>query len=189
MRDLQAGWWEDAVPWEHTGLQFSQTESGEREDSHSWVDVMLPLSAPPPGWAAGFVGPYTVKQGPQSTVFHVCRKHVLEIINLLSFLGRMWVSCHCFIVLEHVPSFCCMVLCLSKLVRVIINLQGSPVFCVLFFFFFSYNLLVGLTNHLHCPSTLSLSTPTSSKGSAWISFLLFKWEYSYLNCSLYCTLS
>lgn len=34
------------------------------------------------------------------------------------------------------------------------------------FFFLIYNLLVGLTNHLHCPSTLSLSTPRSSKGSA-----------------------
>jgi len=43
------------------------------------------------------------------------RGYVLGIINLLSALGRMWVSCHhCFIVWGHVTCFCGMVLWLSK---------------------------------------------------------------------------
>ena len=45
---------------------------------------------------------YMVKLGPQITVFYVCRKHVLVIINLLSSLDSMWVSCdHRFIVWGH----------------------------------------------------------------------------------------
>ena len=54
---------------------------------------------------------------PRSTnlVFRVCREHVLGIMNLLSSLGRIWVSCHhCCIVWGHVFCFCCMVLLLSK---------------------------------------------------------------------------
>ena len=52
--------------------------------------------------------------GPQ-IVFHMCREHVLGIINLLSSLGRMWGSCHhCFIIWGHVSCFCLMVLLLSK---------------------------------------------------------------------------
>ena len=46
---------------------------------------------------------------PQIIVFSVCREHILGVINLLSSLGRMWVSCHhCFIVWGHVSCFCCM---------------------------------------------------------------------------------
>ena len=55
-------------------------------------------------------------------VFQVCRERVLGIINLLSFLGRIWVSGHyCFIVWGHILCFCCMVLLLSK--------QASLVLC------------------------------------------------------------
>ena len=51
---------------------------------------------------------------PYIIVFHVGREHVLGVINLLSSLGRMWVSCHhFFIVWGHVSCFCCMVLLLS----------------------------------------------------------------------------
>ena len=51
----------------------------------------------------------------QIIVFYVCSEHVLGVINLLSSLGRMWVSCHhCFIVWGHVLCFSCMVLLLSK---------------------------------------------------------------------------
>ena len=76
---------------------------------------MLPSSALPPGWAGEFSCPYMVKLGPQMIVFYMCRQHILEIINLLSSLGSMWVSRHhCFIVWGHVSCFCNMVLLLSK---------------------------------------------------------------------------
>ena len=50
------------------------------------------------------------------SLFLVCaEEHVLGIINLLSSLGRMWISFHyCFIVWGHAWCFCCMVLLLSK---------------------------------------------------------------------------
>ena len=48
---------------------------------------MLPSSAPAPGRAGKFSGPYMVKLGPQIIVFCVYREHVLWIINLLSSLG------------------------------------------------------------------------------------------------------
>ena len=52
---------------------------------------------------------------PQITAFHVCREHVLGIMNLLSSRVRMCGS-HATIVycLGHVLCFCCMVLLLSK---------------------------------------------------------------------------
>ena len=49
---------------------------------------MRPSSAPPPGCAGKFSGPYMVKLGPQIIVFCVYREHVQWIINLLSSLGR-----------------------------------------------------------------------------------------------------
>ena len=105
----------------------------------SWVDVMLPSSAPPPGWAGEFSCPCMVKLGPHIIVSHVCREYVVGSINLLSSLGRMWVSClHCFSVLGYLPCFCFMGLLPSKpawfcgwanlLPWVIINLQGSPIY-------------------------------------------------------------
>ena len=52
---------------------------------------------------------------PTNYCLDVCREHVVGLINLLSSLDRMWVSCHhCFIVLEPVLCFCCTVLLLSK---------------------------------------------------------------------------
>ena len=52
---------------------------------------------------------------PEIVVFYVCKEHVLEVINLLSSLDWMWISCHhCFIVLRHVSCLCFMVLWLSK---------------------------------------------------------------------------
>ena len=60
---------------------------------------MFPSSAPPTGWAE-FSCPWVVNLGPQIIDFYVFRERILGIINLLSSLGRMWVSCtHCFIVL------------------------------------------------------------------------------------------
>ena len=45
-----------------------------------------------------------------SIIFHLCREHIRGVINLLSSLGRMWVSWHhCFVVLGHVSCFCCMI--------------------------------------------------------------------------------
>ena len=95
---------------------------------------MFLTSAAPPGWVGEFSCPYMVKLGSQIMVFYVCREHILGIMNLLSSLGRMWVSWHhCFIVLGYVLCFCCMVLLLSKLAwfcdwanlisRIIINYQ------------------------------------------------------------------
>ena len=85
---------------------------------------MLPSLVPPPSWAGEFFGSYMVKLGLQIIVcvcvcvcmcVHARREHVPGIINLLSSLGRLWVSCHhCFIVWGHVSCFCCMVLLLSK---------------------------------------------------------------------------
>ena len=57
----------------------------------------------------------TMSTFPYIIVFYVCREYVLGIIDLLSSLGRMWVSCHhCFTVLGHVSCFCRMVLLLGK---------------------------------------------------------------------------
>ena len=86
---------------------------------------MLPSSAPLPVWAWEFSCPYMVKLGPQTIVLHVCREHVffflcikdeiINFINLLSLLGRMWVSYHhCFIVVGYTSCFYCMILLLSK---------------------------------------------------------------------------
>ena len=64
---------------------------------------MLPSSTSPPGWAGEFSYLYMAKLGPQIIIIiiYVCREHVLGIINLLSSLGRMWVSSpHCFTVGE-----------------------------------------------------------------------------------------
>ena len=135
----------NAVPQELTGLQFyNQRKSvgvgGKGLLSLSWVDIMFLSSVPPPGQAGKFTCPCIVRPGLsystlekyfQFTVrwgffnfekspFHkwllsVCTEPVLGIINLLSSLGRMWVSRHlCFIVWGHVPCFCCMGLLLSK---------------------------------------------------------------------------
>ena len=43
----------------------------------SCVDIMLPLSASPPGWAGELPCAYMVKLGPQVVVFHMCREHAL----------------------------------------------------------------------------------------------------------------
>ena len=76
----------------------------------------LPLPSPSSGWAGGFSCLYMVKLGLQIIVFYVCREHVLGTMNLLSSLGRMWVSCHyCFIVWGYVFCLCYVVVLLSKL--------------------------------------------------------------------------
>ena len=97
-----------------------------------FLKVTFPSSAPPPGWAGVFSCPYMVKLGPQITVFHVQRA-CPGTINSLSSLERVWVSCHhCFIVLERVLCFCCLLLLLSNLLSwVIINVQGSLIFFLL----------------------------------------------------------
>ena len=133
-----------AVPQELTGLQLcNQQKSGKGEVSFlktPFLKVTFPSSAPPPGWAGVFSCPYMVKLGPQITVFYVQRA-CPGIINLLSSLERMWVSCHhCFIVLEHVLCFCCLLLLLSKS-AFLSNYERTGVSHV----FSTYNPLVGLT--------------------------------------------
>ena len=76
-------------------------------------------------------------------LFLVCtEEHVLGVINLLTSLGRMWVSFHhCFIVLGHVSCSYCMVLLLGKPAFLSdYSLTGSPLL-----FSFTYDTLVGLT--------------------------------------------
>ena len=53
---------------------------------------MLSSSAPPN--AKEFSCFYMVNLGTQIFIFLVCREHVLGITNLLSSLGKMWVSWH-----------------------------------------------------------------------------------------------
>ena len=88
---LQAGRQEDAAPWELTGLQvYNQKKSGVGEEELlclSWVDSVLPSSAPPPGCAGEFSWPHMVKQGPP-IVFYVCRDHALGITNLTELTGQ-----------------------------------------------------------------------------------------------------
>ena len=119
-------WARNALPQELTGLQFHNQRKkwGGREELYclSWVDVTFLSSVLPPGWAGELSHPRVVKLGLQTVVFSVCRENVLGIINLLSSLGMMWVSCHhCFIVWGHVPCFCCMILLLSKLLGFVIK--------------------------------------------------------------------
>ena len=49
------------------GYSFiSKKKWRERKDHffpHSWVDIRLPSSAPPPGWIAEFSCPYMVQSG------------------------------------------------------------------------------------------------------------------------------
>lgn len=76
---------------------------------------LFPLSAPPPGWEGEFFCPYVVRLGPQM-VLCVCIKRILRILDSLSWLGLLQVSCrHCVIVWGRVPCFRCMVLLLSLL--------------------------------------------------------------------------
>ena len=115
---LQAGGQE--MPWPKNLLGYSfiikaKWRGGKVLLCLSWVDVMLPSSAPPPGWPGEFSCPSMVKVGPHIIVFHVCREHVVGSINLLSSLDRMCVSCHhCFPVLGYLPCFCFMGLLPSK---------------------------------------------------------------------------
>ena len=86
-----------------------------RRTSLSFLSRRVLSPAPPPSWAGKYSCPYIVKLGSQIIVSYVWREYVLGIINLLISLGRLWVSCHhCFVVLGHVPCFCCMVLLLSN---------------------------------------------------------------------------
>ena len=77
---LTGGWVRNAVSQELTGLQFYNKKCGEGEKNFLlffWVDIMLPSSVPPPGWAGEFSCPFRGKLDPQIIAFHVCRQHVL----------------------------------------------------------------------------------------------------------------
>ena len=100
------------VAQSRTRLVCLSSSSNSRATELNW---MFSSSAPPPGWEEEFSCPFVVKLGPQITVLYVCGEHVLGIINVLSSLDSMWVSCnHCFTVWGHVPCFCCKVLLLHK---------------------------------------------------------------------------
>ena len=82
---------------------------------HGMWDLPRPgLEPVSPALAGRFLNHCATREA-QIIAFYVFREHVLGVINLLSSLGRMWVSGpHGFIVLGHVSGFCCMVLLLSK---------------------------------------------------------------------------
>ena len=79
---------------------------------------MLSSLAPPD--AKEFSCFYMVKLGTQIFIFSVCKEHVLGITNVLSSLGKMWVSCQhrftvrgaCLLLLRHgvVAKQACLVL-------------------------------------------------------------------------------
>ena len=64
---LQVGRWAGVTLWELSGLQFyNQWKVGRVKDHllpHSWVDIMLPSSVPPPRQAGEFSCPYMIKLG------------------------------------------------------------------------------------------------------------------------------
>ena len=105
---LTSRWVRNAVPCELTRLQFyNQSKSGEeRRPSLSFLskeDIMFSSLTPPSGCTEEFSCPWVVKLVPHIIDFYVCREHTLGIINLLSSLGRIWVSYHyCFIVWGYV---------------------------------------------------------------------------------------
>ena len=154
LRGLQVGKWE--VPCSKNSLGYSVIIKGKVGRGGgllclSWAEVMLSSTVPPPGWAEAFSCPYMSRLGPQIIVYPVCREHVPGIINLLSSLGRMWVS-----------PLCCLGSCLMLPLHGFVakqacslepsfNLQGVS------HTFSTYRPLMGLTNHLRCPFTLSLS--------------------------------
>lgn len=133
----------NAMPRELTELQFYNQKKSweEREFLYlSWVNVMLPSSCPPPGWAGESSCPYVVKLGPQITSFHGWREHVLGLINLLSSLagcGPHATLSYCvragpgLLLNGFVAKPACLVLWLSNpAFSVIINFQGSLKFSV-----------------------------------------------------------
>ena len=134
----------------HSFISRQKLGGGEELLCLSWVDITLPSSAPPPGWAGEISWPCMVKLGSQINCFSRVQRACLRVINSLS---RMRISGHhCFIV-----CFCRMILLLSKPARlcvstnllpwVIIHLQGPPIF-----FLLTYNLLsTRLFSPLLCP--------------------------------------
>ena len=69
---LQAGWWEMSCPKNLLSYSFiikGKVGRGKEFLCPSWVDVMLPSSVSPPGWAEEFSCPSMVKLGPQIIVF------------------------------------------------------------------------------------------------------------------------
>ena len=150
---LISRWMRNTASQELTGLQFhNQSKVGRgRSPSPSFlsrrhVSIIHSSSRLSRGVFLSLGG----QAGPQMIVFYVFREH-LGIINLLSSLGRMWVS-----------PLCCLGSCLMLPLHGFVakqacslepsfNLQGvSRTFS-------TYRPLMGLTNHLLCPFTLSLS--------------------------------
>ena len=91
--------------------------SSSRLDSGVFISLHGPAGTVMAQWKNNFRSQYNEELSLRSVTFpeiivsYVCREHVVEVINLLSSLGRMWVLCHhCFIVLRHVSCLCFMVL-------------------------------------------------------------------------------
>ena len=107
----------NAIPQELSGLQFyNQRKSGVGEKTFFFLSRRhASIISSSSRLSRRVFSPRVVKPGPQILVLYVFKDHVLGIINVLSSLGRTWVSCgHCFILWGQVSSFCCVVLWLSK---------------------------------------------------------------------------
>ena len=127
---LQAGRREGAVPWELHGLPvYNHRERGEEEKTTFSFLNRLRVSVLSSSSRLGrrvflhsqartvknISSLCTISNAINYYFFHMRREYVLGIINFLSALARMCVSCHhCFLVWGHVVCFCCMVLWLSK---------------------------------------------------------------------------
>ena len=87
-------------------------------ECHSWMDVILPSSAPPPGWAGEFFCPYMIKLGQQIIVpSSMCAESMSWLTELTEQdVGLMlsWfyclglVSCfRCIVLLPNKPAWFC----------------------------------------------------------------------------------
>ena len=110
---------------------------------------MLLTSVPPSGWAGAFSYPFMVKLGTQIIVFHGCNECVLTTELSGHSIGLMIVVIQSLSCVQLFPTVaivllfgsCLMLLLQSKhawfcgqanlLSGVIINLQRSPIFCLL----------------------------------------------------------
>ena len=112
---LRMGRWGAAAPQELTGYSFTIKGKAGRRRRHSLSFLsrrhasIISISRLIRGV---FLSLYD--QDSSKNYCFLCREHILGFTNLLSLLGKMWVSCHHCFILRHVLGFCCIVLLLKK---------------------------------------------------------------------------
>ena len=101
-------WCEELTHWKQSWC-WGRLKTGGEGDDRGWDGKIFS------GLSIRRV--FHFENSPSHKWFFVCEytAPLLGVINLLSSLGRMWVSCHhYFIVWGYLPCFCCKVLLLSK---------------------------------------------------------------------------